>query len=302
MDEVSPIFDIPWLQARRYDSHKGTYGKVLVVAGSRNMAGAAVLCGIGALRAGAGLVQVASPAPVQPTVAAGFPSYTTLGIRVDADGQIAPEAVTEVISWAESATALAIGPGLGLGEDVIRLVRGVLHATPSLPVVVDADGLNALAPFDTSVEAILSSRKAQPATSAPLILTPHPGEFARLSGASREEIAGRRESLAVSFARRFGVILVLKGAGTVVTDGQRVYRNMTGNPGLATGGSGDVLTGVVAGLLAQGWEPWDAAVLGAWVHGRAGDLAAQALGQAALTSADLLQYLPAALREREQRG
>lgn len=299
MDEVSPIFEIPLLKARPYTSHKGTYGKVLVIAGSRNMAGAAILCGIGALRAGAGLVQVASPAPVQPTVAAGFPSYTTLGIPVDPEGKIASDALTDVISWAGSATALAIGPGLGQGEDVNRLVRGVLPATPSIPGVVDADGLNAIAPFGASAEAILSSRKAQHATPAPLILTPHPGEFARLSGASREDIAARRESLAVSFARQFGVILVLKGAGTVVTDGQRLYQNMTGNPGLATGGSGDVLTGVIAGLLAQGLTPWDAAVLGVWVHGRAGDLAAQALGQTALTSTDLLHYLSAAFRERE---
>ncbi|MBN8904297.1 MAG: NAD(P)H-hydrate dehydratase, partial [Rhodospirillales bacterium] len=158
-------------------------------------------------------------------------------------------------------------------------------------VVVDADGLNALAPFPDDF-------RTRP---TPLVLTPHPGEFARLAGVPTHDVVTHREELAVRFAARAGVVLLLKGTQTVVSDGRRLYRNSTGNPGMATGGSGDVLTGVVAALLAQGLAPFDAAMLAAWVHGRAGDLAAAALGQTGLTAADLPDALPAAFRELEAR-
>lgn len=289
---VKPIYELPRLPPRPYDAHKGTFGKVLVVAGSRNMSGAAVLCGTAALRGGAGLVQVATPSPVQPLVAAGFPSYTTFGFRVHADGTLPDDAASEVIEWGRAATALAIGPGLGQGKDVAGFVTDILDGLPRTPVVLDADGLNAVAPFPESLTGRCGA----------LILTPHPGEFHRLSGVPTPEVAVHREPLALEFAAKFKLILLLKGANTIVTDGHRLYSNSTGNPGMATGGSGDVLTGVIAALVAQEIEPFDAAVLGAWVHGRAGDLAAAVLGQTALTSADLLQYLPAAFRELEERN
>lgn len=287
--DITPINELPRLPRRPTAGHKGTFGRVLVVAGSRDMAGAAVLCGRAALRGGAGLVRVACPAGVQPVVAVGHPCYTTAGIRQHTDGTFAEGAAADVIELGKAADVLAVGPGLGQTPDVGPLVRELLAGLPGKPTVLDADGLNALAPFTDEF-------RGRP---APLVLTPHPGEFARLIGSSINEVQANRESHAVAFAERFGVILLLKGSGTLVTDGRRLYRNSTGNPGMATGGSGDVLTGLIAALIGQGIDPFDAAVLGAWAHGRAGDLGAMALGQIALTAVDLLDQLPAALRERE---
>jgi len=171
------------------------------------------------------------------------------------------------------------------------LVRGILVSMPNKSIVVDADGLNVLAPL----------KDGQFDRAAPLILTPHPGEFARLLGISTAEVQSDQERLAAEFGRRHKAVLVLKGHRTVVTDGKRIYVNDTGNPGMATGGTGDVVTGLVAALVGQGLPAFDAAALGAWVHGRAGDLAAAERSQVALTAADLLDYLPRVFREMEQR-
>ncbi|MDB5307569.1 MAG: nnr 2 [Gemmataceae bacterium] len=287
--DVTPIHVLPRFPRRAADGHKGSYGKVLVVAGSRGMTGAAILCGRGALRAGAGLVQVACPVGVQPVVAAGCPCYTTFGIRQHVDGAFGDGAAADVAEWGRAADVLAIGPGLGHAPDAVALVQDVVYELPRTPTVIDADGLNALAPFTGAF-------KDRP---VPLILTPHPGEFSRLSGVAVHEIQARREAAAADFAARFGVVLLLKGSGTIVTDGRRVYRNSTGNPGMATGGTGDVLTGVIAALLGQHLSPFDAAVLGAWAHGKAGDLAAADLGRTGLTAADLPEYLPYVFRELE---
>lgn len=289
--DVTPVNELPKWPRRAVDGHKGTYGKVLVVAGSRGMTGAAVLCGRSALRAGAGLVQVACPACVQMVVAAGHPGYTTFGIRQHADGAFSEGAADDVAEWGRAANVLAIGPGLGHTPDVAALVRDVIRKLPRMPIVVDADGLNVLAPLTDEF-------KHRP---CPLILTPHPGEFCRLTGLPIPEVQIHRETVAVEFAARFGVVLLLKGVGTIVTDGRRIYRNSTGNPGMATGGAGDVLTGTIAAILGQTHSPFEAAVLGAWVHGRAGDLAASALGQTGLIAADLPDHLPAAFRELESR-
>ncbi|HEY3787530.1 MAG TPA: NAD(P)H-hydrate dehydratase [Urbifossiella sp.] len=285
-----PVDVLPWLPRRKFDSHKGSFGKVLIAAGGRGMSGAAILCGCGALRSGAGLVQVATPANVQAIVAAGNPCYTTFPIHQHADGTFSEQSATQVIDWAKSASALAIGPGLGHGADIAGFVKQVVGELPQIPTVIDADGLNSLSPFQDE----FSKR------SIPLILTPHPGEFCRLSGKSMAEIEAHRDDLAVDFAAKFSVVLLLKGAGTIVTDGRRLYRNTTGNPGMATGGSGDVLTGVIAALLGQRLSPFDAAVLGAWVHGRAGDLAARELGEIGMIAADLPGYLAQAFRELQR--
>lgn len=286
---VGPVCEPPRLPRRAPDAHKGTFGTVQVVAGCQGMAGAAVLTGRAALRAGAGLVRVACPVVIQDVVAAAYPGYTTWGIRQHADGSFGEGVVEELLEVCRAADVAAIGPGLGRADGIAAFVRELVAGLPDLPVVLDADGLNAVAPFADDF-----SGRAEP-----LVLTPHPGEFSRLLGVPVANVLADRESLAVAFARQFGVILVLKGANTLVTDGARLYRNTTGNPGMATGGSGDVLTGVIAALVAQGLAAFDAAVLGTWVHGRAGDLAAARLGQTALTATDLLDYLPEAFRERE---
>jgi NAD(P)H-hydrate epimerase len=287
---ATPIHELPRLPPRAAAGHKGTYGTVLVVAGSRGMGGAAALCGRAALRGGAGLVRVACPADVQPVVAAAYPAYTTTGIREHADGSFGDGTAEELADLVRDANVLAIGPGLGRKPATGAFVRRVLGEVADTPVVLDADGLFALSPFAAAFR-----------RPAPLVLTPHPGEFARLTGEPAPVTDADRARRAVAFAQRFGGVLLLKGSGTLVTDGARLYRNATGNPGMATGGSGDVLTGVIAALIGQGLGAFDAAVLGAWVHGRAGDLAAAALGQTALTAPDLLDYLPAAFRELEAR-
>jgi NAD(P)H-hydrate epimerase len=301
--EVTPVCELPRLPRRALNAHKGIFGTVLVIAGSRGMSGAAVLVGRAALRSGAGLVRVACPATVQDVVAASNPCYTTFGIRQHADGTFGDGAAEELIELARTADVVAIGPGLGQGEGVGAFVNTVVRGLPEIPLVLDADALNGIAPFSGGF----------PDRAEPLILTPHPGEFARLSGMPVKEVTEKRELLAVSFAAQAGVVLLLKGENTLVaerstgTPGGRsathtevkLYRNTTGNPGMATGGSGDVLTGVVAALVGQGLSAFDAATLGAWVHGRAGDIAAAQLSQTGLIATDILEHLPAALLELE---
>jgi NAD(P)H-hydrate epimerase len=286
--DVTPIHRLPELPARSHAGHKGTYGKVLVVAGSRGMSGGAVLCAHAALRGGAGLVQLACPAEVQPIVATAYPGYTTHAIRQHADGTFGDGTAEEVIELARGADVLALGPGLGRESGTVAFVRKLLDGVKETPVVLDADGLFAVSPFADEFR-----------RQAPFVLTPHPVEFARLTGAAAPKSDAERAEQSVVFAQKFGCVLLLKGSGTVVTDGARLYRNATGNPGMATGGSGDVLTGIVAALVGQGLSVFDAAVLGAWVHGRAGDRGAMELGQTALTATDLIDYLPAAFRELE---
>lgn len=284
------MMDLPWLALRAPDSHKGHFGLVLVIGGSQGMGGAAALAGRAALRGGAGLVRVAVPDVCQATVAALEPSYMTVALPSDRKGRIARDALEAIRGWAESATVVACGPGLGrsLGLDYLlaELYRGLAR-----PAVFDADGLNALA----SRPDVLS----QPA--GPRVLTPHPGEFARLVGRDRLP-PDLRHGLAIECAARWGVVLVLKGQGTLVTDGQRWWTNPTGNPGMATGGSGDVLTGLIAALMAQKLAAFDAARLGVFLHGLAGDLAAGQLGQEALIARDLVDFLPAAFMEYRRRS
>jgi NAD(P)H-hydrate epimerase len=284
------VAEPPRLPPRQPDSHKGTYGRVLVVAGGKGMAGAAVLSGSAALRGGAGLVQVAVPADIQATVAVGNPCYLTAPICHRADGTYGEACVDELAALAAPADVLAVGPGLGNRPDVEVLVRGLLLAVTNKPIVLDADGLNVLAPMP-------DESAPRP---APLVMTPHPGEFARLVAKSIAEVQADRVRLAVEFAARHNVVLLLKGHRTLVTDGARLYTNRTGNPGMATAGAGDVLTGLIAALIGQGLSAFDAAALGAWVHGRAGDLAAEALSQVALTATDILDYLSPVFRDLER--
>ncbi len=279
------VTDLPRLAPRPPDANKGQFGRVLVVAGSRGMAGAAVLCGGAALRGGAGLVRVAVPRGVLAVVAAGNPCYVTEPLAEDASGRLAAAARDELLGLARASSVVAVGPGLGRSADLTELVLALVEQTQG-PLVVDADGLNAL----VGQPARLRGR------TAPLVLTPHPGEFGRLLGADAAAVQADRQQLAFRFAAEHRVVLVLKGRGTVVTDGRRLYVNETGNPGLATGGTGDVLTGLVAALLGQGLEAFAAAQLGVYLHGRAGDLARDEVGEVSLIASDLLAHLPRAFR------
>lgn len=288
---VAIVTRVPRLADRPVDANKGMFGRVLVVAGSRGMSGAAVLCAGGALRGGAGLVRVAVPSQLWPVVAAANPCYMTLPLPEDENGRLATTALPELIEALQASQAAAIGPGLGKSAELAKLVPMVVSHTET-PLVLDADALNAMA---GQVEHLQQRGR-------PTVLTPHPGEFARLIGKSVAEVQAARQEHAVRFAAAHGVVVVLKGFGTIVTDGQQVFLNPTGNPGMATGGTGDVLAGLIAALMGQGMETFAAAQLGVYLHGLAGDLACADKGETSLIASDLLDYLPRAFQAHAKGG
>jgi hydroxyethylthiazole kinase-like uncharacterized protein yjeF len=279
------------LPPRQSTGHKGTYGHALLVVGSSGKAGAAILAGRAAVRAGAGLVSVAVPEPLLATVDLGSLESMTVALAADVEGGLAAAAVPAVLAAAAGKTVVAIGPGLGLAEGTLQAVRELAAAIP-LPLVLDADGLNAFAGRAGSLHA----------RSAPTVLTPHPGEIGRLLGISSAEVQQDRLGAVRRAVRETGAVVVLKGHRTLVgtpvpgTSDVAVSINPTGNPGMATGGTGDVLTGLVAGLLAQGLAVGDAARLAVFLHGAAGDAAVAGSGEEALAAAELIDHLPAAFR------
>jgi hydroxyethylthiazole kinase-like uncharacterized protein yjeF len=259
------------LSKRHRSAHKGDFGHLLIVAGSEGYTGAPVLCAHAAARTGAGLVTLAVPRAVYPIVAASCPP------------EIMPRPFDEFPETA-GFDAFAIGPGLGQKPEVQKLVWRLVSSIPA-PMVVDADALNALAQAPAALAKVRGS----------LVLTPHPGEMGRLTGKSAKEVQANRWDVARDFAREHGVVTVLKGAGTVVTDKSgKLWVNSTGNPGMAKGGMGDALTGIIGALLAQGLSPLDAARTGVFVHGLAGDIASERHGQRAMLVSDLIASLGAA--------
>lgn len=268
------------LPDRPADGHKGTFGSVLVIAGSRGMSGAASLAGLGALRGGAGLVYVAIPESIAAIVAGIEPSYLTVPLPHDDTGRLSAAAHAMLMDRAKSMQSVAIGPGWGQSDE-LQQIAVTLYADLQCPMVVDADALNLLAR-----EPVVLSKH-----SGPRVLTPHPGEFARLIGADSKTVQADRRRAAESFAAQHNVVLLLKGRETVITDGTTTHINTTGNSGMATGGTGDVLTGIISALLAQKLPPLDAARTGAHLHGLAGDLAAAHFSEPGLIASDLPRYL-----------
>jgi len=276
------------LPERPGSGHKGTFGHTLIVAGSPGKTGAAALAGNAAARSGCGLVTVATPAAVHDIIEVKLTEAMSAPLPADDDGLLSRHAVVRLGELMKARQALAVGPGLGQSAGLIELLCWMIeHA--EVPVVIDADGLNLLAGCPDIFKV---------APRAPLILTPHPGEMARLSGLSIAEIQANRFEVARDFAREHDVVLLLKGLRTVVAapDG-RVNINSSGNDALASGGSGDVLTGIISGLVAQGLDGFEAASLGVWLHGRSAELAAEQLGSAGVIASDLISYLPQARRE-----
>lgn len=279
---------LPSLAPRPMASHKGDYGRALVIGGSRGMAGAIALAGIATLRGGAGLVTLAIPESCAETVAQFEPSYMTLPLPCDEAGRLTVSAKDALGAVAADMTCIACGPGLGRSPGVVELVSWMYQVFPQ-PLVLDADALFALADC--------LERLDEPA--GPRILTPHVGEFRRFVE-NAEVTREQHEQQAVQLASTRDIIVVLKGHRTMITDGQQTSFNETGNPGMATGGSGDVLTGVIAALVCQGLAPYSAARLGVYLHGLAGDLAAVELGKVSLIASDLIRFLPQAFLAREQ--
>jgi hydroxyethylthiazole kinase-like uncharacterized protein yjeF len=271
------------LPEREAGSHKGDYGHALIVAGSSGKAGACILAARAAVRAGAGLVTAAVPEPILQTVDLGSIESMTLALPAAVSGQLAERAADVALEAAEGKAVLALGPGLGQDPSTAAAIRRIALDCP-LPLVLDADGLNAFA----GKAGDLAGRRAE------TILTPHPGELGRLLGISTARIQEDRIAAARGAAEETGAIVVLKGNLSLIASGTAVFVNPTGNPGMATGGSGDVLTGLIAGLLAQGLDALDATVLAVYLHGLAGDLAVSRLGEMALAAGDLIEILPAA--------
>ncbi|MCJ7839168.1 MAG: NAD(P)H-hydrate dehydratase [Burkholderiales bacterium] len=283
------------LPQRSPDAHKGTFGHVFVVAGSRGFTGAVKMCCDAAMRSGAGLVTCGIPAPLGDVIGATLYEPMSLLLPATEQESLSRDAVGPALEFAEGKDAVVLGPGLSRNpqtqEFVLEFVRRV-HA----PMLIDADGLNALS---GRPDVLLES-------AGPRVLTPHPGEMARLVGMKAAVVAADRESVASAFAARYLCALVLKGRNTLVVgpgQGKSVrgpYVNTTGNSGLASGGTGDVLSGVIGGLMAQGMDPLDAAVLGVYAHGLAGDLAAAAKTQRGMIASDVINALPDAWRLIEQ--
>jgi NAD(P)H-hydrate epimerase len=279
---------------RRPDAHKGDYGHALLVAGSRGKTGAAVLAGWGAMRVGAGLVTVATPDDVLPIVASALPEIMTAPLASTEAGSISLRNLDygRFAELMKEKNVLALGPGLSSHQETQQFVRTILADCP-LPVVLDADGLNAFAGRADE----LGARRA-----GALAMTPHPGEMARLLGCTTQDVQSKRLETALETAARWRAFVVLKGYHTIVaTPDGRAFINSTGNPGMATGGTGDVLTGMLAGLTAQfGTEHWERVLgFGVYLHGLAGDLAAARVGEAPLMASDLIAEIPEAFRQAQ---
>lgn len=280
------------LPTRFDDAHKGSFGHSLIIAGSLGKSGAAQMCACACARSGSGLVTLAAPATCQPLVASAAAEIMTVALA-DQDGVLIDAAFDALQPLWEDKQVVAIGPGLGQQPQVRQLVNEIVQHCP-LPLVIDADGLNAL----QNKTHILSQR-----THVSTVLTPHPGEMARLTGLSVEQIQNKRCEIAGKYAKQWQSVVVLKGARTVIAapDG-RVWINNSGNSGMASGGMGDVLTGVITGWLAQGLNPFDAAVLGVFLHGMAADRCAEQQGSVGYLAGDLLQRLPAVRQLLLERG
>ena len=275
------------LPPRLPSAHKGTYGHAAIIAGSIGKSGAAAMATTAALRIGTGLVTVATPASVNPVLEAKLLEAMTVPMPETEAKTLASSGLEQLVSFANARSAVAIGPGLTTHPDTTRLIHALLRRLEK-PFVLDADGLNAV----SEKTVLLNACKTCP------ILTPHPGEMARLEKTSAQSVNADRIGTATRFAEQHGVILVLKGARTIVArpDGH-VAICPTGNPGMATAGTGDALTGIIVGLLAQQLSPWDAACAGTYLHGLAGDLAAGELGQAGMLAGDLIAYIPFAVKQ-----
>lgn len=264
------------LPDRQILAHKGNFGRILLLCGSRGYTGAAYLAAMGALRTGAGLTYLGVPESIYAIEAVKLNEPIVFPLPDD-DGKLAVSAAEEIKGLLPKMDAALIGPGLGQSKGTLAALKVVLRDFQGA-VVVDADGINLLAQH----KYLLRGR------TAPTVLTPHEGEFARIAGG----VATDRQTAAEQLALELGAVVVLKGHGTIITDGTVTYRNPTGNPGMAVGGSGDVLAGMVVSLLGQGVDPVKAAVAAVWLHGAAGDVCAEKLGQYAMLPTDILEELP----------
>lgn len=270
---------------RQRESSKGDFGRVLIVSGSTGMTGSGCLCAKAALRAGAGLVYLGVPSSLSGIYGSQLVETIVVPFEDKSRGYLSKECINEFLEKMVKMDAVAIGPGISCREDIVKIMGELLEAA-DVPLVLDADALNAVS---KNVDVLKKSK-------VPVIITPHPGEMSRLTGASIEDIQKNRIKYAKEFSDKYNVITVLKGARTIIaTPDGKIYINPTGNPGMSTAGTGDVLTGIIAGFLGQGIKPEDAAAAGVFLHGLSGDMAASKKGEYGLIAGDLVEELPCAI-------
>lgn len=281
--EIKSLF-----KERKADTNKGDYGRVAIIGGSTGMSGSCFLSSSAALRTGTGLSYTIVPKSISEILQ--IKSLENIVIPIEAeDGEFNKNSAGEVLEKTENMNGIGIGPGMGRGQGVYFFLEKILLDLKK-PTIIDADGLNALS----------QNTELLKECSQDIIVTPHPLEMARLLHTGVEEVERSREEIAQNFARTYHCTVLLKGNRTIVTNGKDLYINKTGNPGMATAGSGDVLTGIILSLLGQGYSSMDAGKIGAYIHGMAGDLAKDDLGERALIASDLIRYLPSVLKRMER--
>ncbi|MCM8779048.1 MAG: NAD(P)H-hydrate dehydratase [Candidatus Omnitrophica bacterium] len=280
---MNKFFLLPY---RKSDTHKGDYGHVFVLAGSRGLTGAATLCSLAALRVGAGLVTLGIPESLNPILEVKLTEVMTFPLPETKEASLSFKAKGKVLDFLKKCDCVVIGPGLSRNQETQRLVRFLLKRI-ALPIVLDADGINALVGYPEILKEIKTD----------LILTPHIGEFFRISGISTEEIKKDKISVVKNFLKNYNIVLVLKGYQTIVAQQGKIYVNKTGNPGMATAGSGDVLTGMMGGFLAQKISPFESAKIAVYLHGLAGDLAKEEKTEYGLIASDILDNIPKAIKK-----
>ncbi len=275
-----------YLPARKKDSHKGTYGHLFVIGGSPGLTGAVCLTSIAALRTGCGMVTAGVPESLNDIFEIKLTEVMTKPLSQTGRRTIGALAVEQCFEFIEKIDGLVVGPGISTDAGTEMFFAGLMPEILK-PAVLDADGLKLLA----------GNLKILENPDKKFILTPHPGEMSYLTGLSIPEIQKNREKIASEFAKKYKVVLVLKGYRTIVSDGNNIYINRTGNPGMATAGSGDVLAGIIGSLVVQGFSLWESATMGVYLHGLAGDLAAKKVGEYSLIAGDIVEFLPQAIKK-----
>ena len=281
IQETSKALVDRMLPVRDREAHKGMFGRILLLCGSVGFTGAAAMAAKAALRSGSGLIFLGVPERIYPILAVKLDAPMVFPLPDDGFGRLSADGIPEILWRLRSCDACLIGPGLGRSEQICSILQAVLQNFRG-PVVLDADGINAAAEHIDVLRG----------TDCPIVLTPHEGEFARLGG----HLELGRRSAAEQLARETGTVVLLKGHESVITDGEQTFLNRTGNPGMAVGGSGDVLSGILTSLLGQGLPPLEAAAAAAWIHGSAGDLGAREIGEYGLTPEDLILRIPRLLK------
>ncbi len=289
MTPITSEFIINNLPHRPDVANKGTMGTLLNISGSYSMAGACILSSLSALKSGVGLLKVALPDSIYPIVASSVYEAVFVPVLSGENGTIDTRSLEYLLYHAKASSAVLLGCGLKCCDETVDFVKEFLSECTS-DILIDADGINALA---QNID-VLKTTKAK------VVVTPHPKEMSRLTGLDVEYILNNREEVATNFAREYGVIVVLKGKNTIITDGDKLYVNPTGNSGMAKGGSGDVLSGIIASLMAQGVALLEAACVGVYIHGLAGDLAAQMFSKTSMLPRDIIECLPQIFKTIEE--